>query len=73
MVRKLSLLLFILIPLFAFGVEDKVLRDPSSGWNILVTDLICNSPQEDAPYISKTLSSAVYRHLSVIKKHRMIF
>ncbi|MBR4158814.1 MAG: PEGA domain-containing protein [Spirochaetia bacterium] len=71
MVRKLSLLLFILIPLFAFGVEDKVLRDPSSGWNILVTDLICNSPQEDAPYISKTLSSAVYRHLSVIKKHRM--
>ena len=71
MVRKLSLLLFILIPLFAFCVDDKVLRDSSSGWNILVTDLICNSPQEDAPYISKTLSSAVYRNLSVIKKHRM--
>ena len=71
MVRKLSLLLFILIPLSAFGVDDKVLRDSSSGWNILVTDLICNSPQEDAPYICKTLSSAVYRNLSVIKKHRM--
>ena len=71
MVRKLFLLLFILISLSAFGVDDKVLRDSSSGWNILVTDLICNSPQEDAPYICKTLSSAVYRNLSVIKKHRM--
>ncbi|MBO7048646.1 MAG: hypothetical protein J6W33_05615 [Spirochaetia bacterium] len=71
MVRKLLLLTFILIPLFTFGVEDKVLRDSSSEWNILVTDLICNSTQEDAPYISQTLSSAVYRNLSVIKKHRM--
>ena len=71
MIRKLLLLTFILIPLFAFGVEDKVLRDTSTGWNILVTDLICNSTQEDAPYISQTLSSAIYRHLSVINKHRM--
>jgi len=71
MVRKLLLLTFILIPLFAFGVEDKMLRDSSSEWNVLVTDLICNSTQEDAPYISQTLSSAVYRNLSVIKKHRM--
>ena len=71
MVRKLLLLIFILIPLFSFGVEDKVLRDTSSEWNVLVTDLICNSTQEDAPYISQTLSSAVYRSLSVIKKHRM--
>ena len=71
MVRKLFLLIFILIPLFSFGVEDKVLRDTSSEWNVLVTDLICNSTQEDAPYISQTLSSAVYRSLSVIKKHRM--
>ena len=71
MVRKLLLLTFILIPLFSFGVEDKVLRDSSSQWNVLVTDLICNSTQEDAPYISQTMSSAVYRNLSVIKKHRM--
>ena len=71
MVRRLLFLTFILIPLFAFGVEDKVLRDSSSEWNILVTDLICNSSQEDAPYISRTLSGAVYRNLSVIKKHRM--
>ncbi|MBQ3647412.1 MAG: hypothetical protein II958_01070 [Spirochaetia bacterium] len=71
MVRRLLFLTFILIPLFAFGVEDKVLRDFSSEWNILVTDLICNSSQEDAPYISRTLSGAVYRNLSVIKKHRM--
>ena len=71
MFRKLLLLTFILIPLFVFGVEDKVLRDSSSEWNVLVTDLICNSAQEDAPYISQTLSHAVYRNLSVIKKHRM--
>ena len=48
-----------------------MLRDTSTEWNVLVTDLICNSTQEDAPYISQTLSSAVYRHLSVLKKHRM--
>ena len=48
-----------------------MLRDSSSDWKVLVTDLICNSTQEDAPYISQTLSSAVYRNLSVIKKHRM--
>ena len=71
MFRKLLLLTFIFIPLFVFGVEDKVLRDSSSEWNVLVTDLICNSAQEDAPYISQTLSHAVYRNLSVIKKHRM--
>ena len=71
MFRKLFLLTFILIPLFSFGVEDKMLRDSSSDWKVLVTDLICNSTQEDAPYISQTLSSAVYRNLSVIKKHRM--
>lgn len=71
MVRKLLLLTFILIPLFAFGVDDKVLRDTSTEWKVLVTDLICNSTQEDAPYISQTLSTAIYRHLSVIKKHRM--
>ena len=71
MVRKLILLALILIPLYGFGADDKVLRDSSSQWNILVTDLICNSTQEDAPYISKTLSSAVYRSLSVIKNHRM--
>ena len=71
MVRKLLLLTYILIPLFAFGVEDKMLRDSSTEWNVLVTDLICNSSQEEAPYISQTLSSAVYRNLSVIKKHRM--
>lgn len=71
MVRKLFLFTFILIPLFAYAVEDKVLRDTSSEWNVLVTDLICNSSQDDAPYISRTLSSAVYRQLSVIKKHRM--
>ena len=71
MLRKLLILAFILIPLFSFGVEDKVLRDTSSQWNVLITDLICNSTQEDAPYISQTLSSAVYRNLSVIKKHRM--
>ena len=71
MLKRLFILTFILIPLFASGVEDKILRDSSTGWNVLVTDLICNSTQEDAPYISRTLSSAVYRHLSVIKKHRM--
>lgn len=71
MFRKLLLITFILIPLFAFGVEDKVLRDSSSQWNVLVTDLICNSTQEDAPYMSQILSGAVYRSLSVIKKHRM--
>ena len=48
-----------------------MLRDSSTGWNVLVTDLICNSIQDDAPYISQTLSSAIYRSLSVIKKHRM--
>ena len=48
-----------------------MLRDSSTEWNVLVTDLICNSTQEDAPYISQTISSAVYRNLSVIKKHRM--
>ena len=71
MVRKLLLLTFILCPIFLFGVEDKVLRDSSTEWRVLVTDLICNSTQEDAPYISQTLSSAIYRQLSVIKKHRM--
>jgi hypothetical protein len=71
MFRKLLLFTFILIPLFAFGIEDKVLRDSSTEWNVLVTDLICNSTQEDAPYISQTLSTAIYRNLSVIKKHRM--
>ncbi len=71
MIRKLLLVTFILCPLFIFGVEDKVLRDTSTSWNILVTDLICNSTQEDAPYICKTMSSAMYRNLSVIKKHRM--
>ena len=71
MLRKLLLLIFILCPLFLFGVEDKMLRDSSTDWKVLVTDLICNSTQEDAPYISQTLSSAIYRHLSVIKKHRM--
>ena len=71
MVRKLLLITFILLPLFSFGVEDKVLRDSSTDWKVLVTDLICNSAQEDAPYISQTLSSAIYRQLSVIKKHRM--
>ena len=71
MLRKLLIRAFSLIPLFAFDVEDKVLRDTSSQWNVLITDLICNSTQEDAPYISQTLSSAVYRNLSVIKKHRM--
>ena len=48
-----------------------MLRDSSSQWNVLVTDLICNSTQEDAPYMSQILSGAVYRSLSVIKKHRM--
>ena len=71
MFRKLFLLTFVFIPLFVFCVEDKVLRDSSSEWNVLVTDLICNSTQEDALYISQTLSHAVYRNLSVIKKHRM--
>ena len=71
MFRKLLLITFILIPLSAFGVEDKILKDSSTDWRVLVTDLICNSTQEDAPYISKTMSNAVCRNLSVIKKHRM--
>jgi len=73
MIKRLLFFILLFVPLFAFGVEDRVLRDSSTEWRILVTDLIHSSTQEDASYICKTLSNAIYRRLSVLKKHKMSY